>query len=91
MSTPEIIEKIAVMQEYQSIMDEASAIVEGIKDELKRHMDMLGVEHLEAGSNVLHFVPVVSLRLNSNQLKKDLPELYRSYLRESTSRRFSIT
>ncbi len=90
MSTAEIIRKVETLQEYESLVNEASAIVESLKDELKRYMDALGVEELEAGTNIIRYATVISQRFNSTQFKRDLPDLYRSYLKESTSKRFSI-
>ena len=91
MSTNEIITKVETLQEYEAIINEASSIVESIKDELKRYMDALGVEELEAGTNIIRYATVLSQRLNSTQLKRDLPELYRSYLKQISSKRFSIS
>ena len=46
MSSIEIISKIETLKEYESIAAEAAAMIESIKDEIKRHMDTQGVDEL---------------------------------------------
>lgn len=54
MSINEINIKIETLKEWEAIAAEASAMVESIKDEIKRHMDAQGLEELEAGTHILH-------------------------------------
>lgn len=53
MSINEINIKIETLKEWEAIAAEASAMVESIKDEIKRHMDAQGLEELEAGTHIL--------------------------------------
>lgn len=52
MSINEINIKIETLKEWEAIAAEASAMVESIKDEIKRHMDAQGLEELEAGTHI---------------------------------------
>lgn len=52
MSINEINIKIETLKEWEAIAAEASAMVESIKDEIKRHMDAQGLEELEAGTHM---------------------------------------
>lgn len=90
MSSIEIISKIEALKEWETILEEAKAEVESIKDSIKKEMDSQGVEELEAGQFIARFTTVVSNRLDTTALKRENAALYQRYLKQSTSRRFSI-
>lgn len=92
MSTIEIISKIETLKEYEALQVEATAMVESIRDEIKRHMDAIGAETLEAGRYIVRFATVQSSRFDARRFKNDLGEaLYKDYCKEVVSRRFSIS
>ncbi len=80
MSTVEVISKIQALKEWEAMQEEAAAMVETLKDEIKRHMDGLGVETLEAGQYIARFTTVQSSRFDTKR-----------FTREVVSRRFSIS
>jgi len=90
MSSVEIVSKIEALKEWESILEEAKAEVESLKDTIKKEMDSRGVEELEAGQFIARFTTVVSNRLDTTALKRENAALYQRYLKQSTSRRFSI-
>lgn len=90
MSSIEIVSKIEALKEWETILEEAKAEVESIKDSIKKEMDSRGVEELEAGQFIARFTTVVSNRLDTTALKRENAALYQRYLKQSTSRRFSI-
>lgn len=90
MSSIEIVSKIEALKEWETILEEAKAEVESIKDTIKKEMDSRGVEELEAGQFIARFTTVVSNRLDTTALKRENAALYQRYLKQSTSRRFSI-
>ena len=55
MSTIEIVSKIETLREWESLQAEAAAMVESLKDDIKKHMDSIGVESLEAGQYIARF------------------------------------
>ena len=91
MSSIEIISKIEALKEWETILEEAKAEVESIKDSIKKEMDSQGVEELEAGQFIARFTTVVSNRLDTTALKRENAALYQRYLKQSTSRRFSMS
>ncbi len=91
MSTIEIIGKIESLKEWETIASEAAEMVESIKDEIKRHMDGMGVEELEAGTHIIRYTTVLSNRFDSTAFKKVMPDVYKAYTKQTTSRRFSIS
>lgn len=49
-----------------------------------------GTEELEAGKYIMRYQSIVSNRFDSSAFKKQLPDLYKSFTKQSVSRRFSI-
>jgi len=91
MSSIEIISKIETLKEWEALAAEASAEIEALKDAIKHEMDNRGVEELEAGQYIARFTTVVSNRLDTTALKRENNALYQRYIKQTTSRRFSIT
>jgi len=91
MSTVEMISKIESLKEWETILAEAQAEVEALKDDIKREMDARGVEELEAGRYIARFTTVLSNRFDTTTFKKEHNEMYKLYTKQSKSRRFSIS
>lgn len=90
MSTIEITTKIEALKEWEALAAEAAAEIEALKDAIKREMDSRGVEELEAGQYIARFTTVVSNRLDTTALKRENNAIYQRYIKQTTSRRFSI-
>lgn len=90
MSTNTIEKKIAELKELEEMADELKAEIETIKDELKSVLVEQDVEELVVGKSIIRYTTVLSQRFDSTQLKKKLPEIYTAYLKQVTSKRFSI-
>lgn len=91
MSSMEIISKIEALKEWEKLAAEAAAEIEALKDSIKREMDSRNIEELTAGQYIARFTVVVSNRLDTTALKRENNTLYQRYLKQTTSRRFSIT
>lgn len=90
MSTNTIEKKIAELKELEEMADELKAEIETIKDELKSVLVEQDVEELVVGTSIIRYTTVLSQRFDSTQLKKKFPEIYTAYLKQVTSKRFSI-
>lgn len=90
MSTFELTTKINELRELESMMDELKAEIETIKDTLKGHLDNLGVSELAVGTHIIRYTDVTSNRLDTTALKRENNSIYLRYLKQVTSRRFSI-
>ena len=90
MSTIDIITTIEKLKEWEALAAEAAAEVEAIKDTIKREMDDRGVEELEAGQYIARFTTVLSNRFDTTGFKKVHGDLYKTFTKQTTSRRFSI-
>lgn len=90
MSNAEITSKVETLRELEELIEEAKAEVEAIKDELKAYMIAMNTEELNAGRYILRYVSVLSNRFDTTAFKKVMPDVYKSYTRQTESLRFTI-
>lgn len=90
MSTNEITRKIRELKELQALIDEAQAEAETIKDELKNILTENGTDELSVDVYKIRYVTVTSNRFDSKAFKSDNSELYNKYLKQTTTKRFSV-
>ena len=91
MTKKEIIAQIELMNEWERVIEEAKAEVEAIKDRIKAEMADRDLDELEAGSYIVRYKTVATSRFDSTAFKKTYEDLYKAFLKQSTSRRFSIS
>ena len=90
MTTQEIISKIEELKETEELIAEAQAEVDTIKDAIKLYMNEQDVEELTAGTHIIRWTTVLSNRFDSTAFKKVMPDVYKAYTKQVTSRRFTI-
>ncbi len=90
MATNELLNMINELNSWEALMEEARAEAEAIRDSIKQEMLERGTEELEVGQYMVRYQSIVSNRFDSSAFKKALPEVYKSFIRQSTSKRFSI-
>ena len=91
MSTIEITSKIESLRSLEELIEEAKAEAEAIRDEIKAEMLNRDVETLEAGQYIVRWTSVLSQRFDSTAFKKVMPEVYKAYTKQVSSRRFTIS
>ena len=91
MSTIEITSKIEALKELESLIEEAKAEAETLRDEIKAEMLNRNTEEMEAGQYVVRYTTVLSNRFDTTSFKKLHGELHRAYTKQTTSKRFSIS
>lgn len=91
MSHAELISTIEALNEWESIMEEAKAEAEALRDSIKAAMLELDTDELEAGTYIVRWTPVLSNRFDTTSFKKAHNELYKAFTKQIASRRFSIT
>ena len=88
MSANELEKKVRELRQLQSLIEEAQAEAEAIKDQIKAHMGQ--AEELRAGEYKITWKPVTSSRLDSKALRAAAPELVERFTRITTTRRFCV-
>lgn len=88
MSTTELESKVRELRQLQSLIEEAQAEAEAIKDQIKAHMGE--AEELRAGEYKITWKLVSSSRLDSKALRAAAPELVERFTKTTTARRFCV-
>ena len=91
MSNNEIIKKIEALTEWETIIEDAKAEAEAIRDMLKEEMLQQNTEELEAGTYIIRWTSVLSNRFDTTGFKKHYGDLYKEYTKQIASRRFTIS
>ena len=91
MSTNDIVSKIEQLKELEELIEEAKAEVEALKDEIKDEMMKRNTEEMSAGKYIIRWTSVLSNRFDSTAFKKVMPEVYKAYTKQVSSRRFSVS
>ena len=90
MSTIEITSKIEALKELESLIEEAKAEAEALRDEIKYEMLNRNTEDMEAGQYIVRWTSVLSQRFDTTAFKKVMPDVYKSFTKQVSSKRFSI-
>ena len=90
MSTTEITTKIEALKDLESLIEEAKAEAEALRDEIKAEMLSRDTEEMEAGQYIVRWTYVLSQRFDTTAFKKVMPEVYKAYTKQVSSRRFTI-
>ena len=88
MSTNELESKVRELRELQALIDEAEQEAEAIRDTIKAHMG--DSEELRAGEYSITWRTIKSARIDTNALKKALPDVAQAFTRETVTRRFCV-
>lgn len=91
MSTIEITSKIEALKELEALIEEAKAEAESLRDAIKAEMLNRNTEEMEAGQYIVRWTSVLSQRFDSTAFKKVMPDVYKSFTKQTASRRFSIS
>ena len=90
MSTVEITSKIDALKDLETLIEEAKAEAEALRDELKAEMLSRNTEEMEAGQYIVRWTSVLTQRFDTTAFKKVMPDVYKEYTKQVSSRRFSI-
>lgn len=86
----EINENVKELQELRRMKEELEAEITAIEDALKQHMSETGIYELNALTGKVTWFESASNRLDSTALKKELPDLYSRYCKQTKTRYFRI-
>ena len=90
MSTVEITSKIDALKDLETLIEEAKAEAEALRDEIKAEMLSRDTEEMEAGQYIVRWTSVLTQRFDTTAFKKVMPDVYKSFIKQTASRRFSI-
>lgn len=91
MSKIELLAKIELLNKYEAMMEELKAEADTIPNTIKAEMEAREVEELIAGQYIVRYTAILSNRFDSTAFKKVMPEIYKAYTKQVSSRRFTIS
>ena len=91
MSTIEITAKIEALRDLEALIEEAKVEAESLRDETKAETLNRDTEELNAGQYIVRYTTVLANRSDSTAFKKVMPDVYKAYTKQVSSRRFSIS
>lgn len=91
MSKIELLAKIELLNKYEAMMEEMKSQADAIRNEIKAEMDAHDLEEMIAGQYIIRYTSVLSNRFDSTAFNRVMPEIYKAYTKQVSSRRFSIS
>ena len=91
MSTIEIQAQIESLRALEELIEEAKAEAETLRDSIKQEMLNRDTEELSAGQYIIRWTSVLSQRFDTTAFKKVMPDVYKAYTKQVSSRRFTIS
>lgn len=90
MDNKTINDKIVEIRNFENEIKQMQEIVDSLKDELKNEMIARGVDEFDTGTFKMSYKEITSKRFDSKSFQKDNEVIYKAYLKESVSKRFTI-
>lgn len=90
MSTMDLLAKVRSLKELETLISEAQAELDSIKDELKAEMTSRNTEELDVDVFKIRYKTVKSNRFDTTAFKSTHKELYDQYVKQTESRRFTV-
>lgn len=81
------IKKLTELEEQITKLQEQA---DAIKGELKADLEKKGVDELKTKNFLIRWKEIVSSRLDSKALKAALPDVYNQFVKQTSSRRFTV-
>lgn len=82
---------MAELAQYTRLQEEAAAMMEGLKDQLKNYMVENGLDVLTGSEHKATYKAVTSSRIDTTALKKELPRIAAQYTKATETRRFTFS
>lgn len=78
------------LAQYIRLQEDAAAMVEALKDQIKEKMTAAGVDTLVGTEHKATYKAVTSSRVDTTALKKDMPDIAARYTKTTETRRFTF-
>ncbi len=91
MSMNELEIKVKKLQELKDFEAEVKAEITALENVIKAEMQEKETEELTVGQYIIRWATVLTNRFDTTAFKKVMPDVYKSYMKQITSRRFTIS
>lgn len=82
--------RIEKLQGIEAQVKELEAQAEAIRSEIKAELESAGEDEHDTGCFIIRWKEIITRRLDSKALKAALPDVFESFSKESSARRFTI-
>ena len=89
-SEERMLRKIEELRKLEQQVTELQDEISEIKSEIKLKLEKENITEMQMGIFTVRYTPYISQRFDSKTFKKDYSNLYNEYLKETSSKRFSI-
>ena len=83
-------ETMRELAQYTRLQEEAAAMVEALKDQLKQYMNENQLETLAGDEHKATFKAVTCSRIDTTAFKKAFPSMAEQFTKTSTTKRFTF-
>lgn len=87
MNINEVMKNLA---EYMRIAEETAAIIDGLKDTIKKYMEENQIETLTGNEHKATYKTVTSSRIDTTALKRNAPDIAEKYTKTTETKRFTF-
>lgn len=82
--------KIESLKELEAFAEEVKQEIDSLKDCIKAEMLAQDTDEMTVGKYIVRWTSVLSNRFDSTTFKREHAEMYKQYIKQTSSRRFSI-
>lgn len=82
------IKRLKELEEQQRLLEQE---IDGLKEEIKKDLEVKGTEELKVGIFIIRFTSVLSSRFDTKRFKEQYGDLYNQFTKQTASRRFTIS
>lgn len=90
MSERMILNRIRKLMELEEQMKSLQQQADKLKEEIKADMETKKQVEMKVGNHVVRFKTVLTNRLDSKSLQSSLPDVYKQFVKQTESRRFTV-
>lgn len=85
-----IANRIRKLKELEAQQKELEQQIEALKSDIKADMEDKGLEEQRVGDYIVRFTSVLTSRFDARRFQQEHIKLYGQYIRQTSSKRFSI-
>lgn len=82
--------RIKKLQAIEAQIGELEEQAEALKAEIKADLEEKGVDELKTKNIIIRWKEIISNRIDSKALKAALPDVYSQFVKQTSSRRFTV-
>ena len=83
-------EIMAELAQYTRLQEEAAAMVDSLKDQIKQYMNDNQIEILAGAEHKAIYKTVTSSRIDTTALKRNAPDIAAQYTKTTETKRFTF-